>query len=63
MMLTKANHYRRNVEQTEIVRVIKLHARDLCIKVTEKRSTTSEATELGVLRVLQLALYLSTKIV
>jgi hypothetical protein len=56
------NRIRRSVVQIEILRVVKHCARDVCIKVIEKRSTTEAATELGALRVCQLVLFLVTRI-
>jgi ABC-type polysaccharide/polyol phosphate transport system ATPase subunit len=41
---------------------VRQNARAVYVKVTEKRLTTSEATELGVLRTLQLGLYLEQQI-
>jgi hypothetical protein len=56
------NLCKRKGVQIETVHVAKHYAKDACIKVIEWRSTTEEATVLGVLRVCQLALFLVTRI-
>jgi len=54
---------KRNDEPIEIVPVVKQCVKVVYIKAITKRLTTSEATELGVLRVSQLVLLVATKIV
>lgn len=48
--------------QTEMLHELKQCAQGAYVKVILKKSTTSEATELGVLRVCQLVLFLATRI-
>jgi len=54
---------RRNVERIEIVQDVLQNAKVVSIKVIAKKSTISEATELGVLRTFQLAWLVVTRIV
>jgi hypothetical protein len=62
MTNTKVNLSRRKDGRTEIVRAVSLSAKDLYIRAIVAKSTTEAATELGALRVFQLALYLATRI-
>jgi hypothetical protein len=58
----KANLSKRKDAQIEIVRAVRQNVEVVYTKVMVARSTTSAATELGALRVCQLALFLVTKI-
>lgn len=60
-MSTKGNLSRRKDVQTAIAHAVSLNVKDAYIKVTVVRSTTSEATEQGVLRMLQLVLLVATQ--
>lgn len=55
-------HFRRKDARTVIVHAVKLNARDWYVRATIRKSTTSEATELGVLRTFQLALLVAQRI-
>jgi len=62
MIITVHRHRRKDV-RTAIVRVVKLSARDVYIKVTEKSLTMSAPTVLGDSRTYQLALQVVMQIV
>ena len=62
MTITELRLKRKDV-QTEIVRVVKLNAQGVYIKVTEKSLTMSAPTVLGDSKVYQLVLQVVTQIV
>lgn len=62
-MTTTVHPSRRNEEPIEIVRVVSQCVKDVYVRVIIEKSTISEATELGVLRMSQLVLLVAAKIV
>jgi len=63
MMLTMANLNKGNGERNATKRMLVQRSVELYVKAMEKRCITSEATELGALRTLQLVLLVVAKIV